>query len=63
MADLVGKGAKGTSTIESFVTSLSKPRAIWLMVPAATVDAVIAQVKPFMESGDNHHRRRQFLLS
>src|SRR3984957_15289409 len=52
MADLVSKGAKGTSTIESFVKSLSKPRAVWLMVPAATVDAVIAQVKPFMEPGD-----------
>jgi 6-phosphogluconate dehydrogenase len=52
MADLVSKGAKGTNTIEQFVKSLSKPRAVWLMVPAATVDSVIAQVKPFMEPGD-----------
>jgi 6-phosphogluconate dehydrogenase len=52
MADLVSKGAKGTNTCEEFVKSLSKPRAVWLMVPAATVDSVIAQVKPFMEPGD-----------
>jgi 6-phosphogluconate dehydrogenase len=52
MKDLVSKGAKGTNTIEDFVKSLAKPRAIWLMVPAATVDTVIGQIKPFMEKGD-----------
>jgi len=52
MKDLIGKGAKGTTDIGEFVKGLSKPRAVWLMVPAATVDGVIAQIKPFMEKGD-----------
>jgi 6-phosphogluconate dehydrogenase len=52
MQDLVGKGAKGTATIEEFVKALAKPRVVWLMVPAATVDSVLASVKPFLEAGD-----------
>ena len=34
---LVGDGATGSSTIDDFVAKLEKPRAIWLMVPAAVV--------------------------
>ena len=34
---LRGEGAVGTKSLEDFVTHMSKPRAIWLMVPAAVV--------------------------
>ena len=41
---LVGDGATGSSTIDDFVAKLEKPRAIWLMVPAAVVDTTIAEL-------------------
>jgi 6-phosphogluconate dehydrogenase len=34
------------------VSKLAKPRAIWLMIPAAAVDATIAEIAPHLESGD-----------
>ena len=42
--------------------SSSKPRAVWLMVPAAVVDQTIAELLPLLETGRHPHRRRQFLL-
>ena len=38
VADLVKEGAKGGTSIDDFIGKLSKPRAVWLMVPAAVVD-------------------------
>ena len=49
---LVKQGAKGSTDLPAFVKSLSKPRAVWLMVPAAVVDFVLASLKPFLEAGD-----------
>jgi 6-phosphogluconate dehydrogenase len=49
---LVDKGAKGSSELADFVASLSKPRAVWMMVPAGVVDAVIASLTPLLEPGD-----------
>jgi 6-phosphogluconate dehydrogenase len=49
---LVGEGAAGTSSLDDFVKKLASPRAIWLMVPAAAVDATIAELAPKLQSGD-----------
>jgi 6-phosphogluconate dehydrogenase len=49
---LVKEGAEGVSSFEDMVRKLDKPRAIWLMVPAAAVDSTIAGVSPHLESGD-----------
>jgi len=49
---LVGPNVTGAATLEALVRSLEKPRAIWMMVPAAIVDQEIAQLLPLLEPGD-----------
>jgi 6-phosphogluconate dehydrogenase len=49
---LVKEKAVGAESMADFVTKLSKPRAIWLMVPAAVVDKAIADLLPHLEKGD-----------
>ena len=48
----VAKGAKGTTSLADFVKTLSKPRAVWLMLPAAAVDSVLHSLVPLLEPGD-----------
>ena len=50
--DLAEEGAVGASSFADLVKKLDKPRAIWLMVPAAVVDRTIGDVLPFLEAGD-----------
>ena len=52
VAELAGEGATGSSSIPDFVSKLQKPRAIWLMIPAAVVDSTIAEFVPHLEAGD-----------
>ena len=50
---LVGEGAKGSDSLEDFISKVSAPRAVWIMVPAggATENTVIDLSAP-MKSGD-----------
>ncbi len=50
--ELVKQGAAGASSLDEFVNKLSKPRAIWLMVPAAAVDATLKDLAPRLDDGD-----------
>jgi 6-phosphogluconate dehydrogenase len=49
---LVGEKAGGSTSLADFVAKLAKPRAIWLMVPAAAVDNSIADLLPLLDAGD-----------
>jgi 6-phosphogluconate dehydrogenase len=49
---LAAEGATGSSSIDDFISKLQKPRAIWLMVPAAVVDSSIAELLPKLEKDD-----------
>jgi len=49
---LVKEKAVGAGSAAEFVKQLTKPRAVWLMVPAAVVDQTIAEILPLLERGD-----------
>ncbi len=52
VAELVKDGAVGANSLADLVKKLSKPRALWLMVPAAIVDKMLAELTPLLEQGD-----------
>jgi 6-phosphogluconate dehydrogenase len=52
VAELAKENAVGAASLMEFVQSLTKPRAVWLMVPAAVVDKTIADLVPHLEHGD-----------
>jgi 6-phosphogluconate dehydrogenase len=49
---LVSEGSAGSNSLDEFVKKLSKPRAIWLMVPAFAVDATLHELAPKLDVGD-----------
>ena len=52
VTELTQVKAIGSSSLTEFAQKLSKPRAVWLMVPAAVVDETIATLVPQLERGD-----------
>jgi 6-phosphogluconate dehydrogenase len=49
---LVKEKAVGATSLEDFMAKLAKPRAVWLMVPAAVVDKTLSDLRPLAEAGD-----------
>ena len=52
LEELQARGAIGSTSLERLVSGLAKPRAVWLMVPAAIVDPVLESLMPLLEPGD-----------
>jgi 6-phosphogluconate dehydrogenase len=52
VAELVKDHAVGANSLVDLVKKLERPRAVWLMVPAAVVDETIADLLPHLEPGD-----------
>ena len=50
--ELESEGAIGTGSLEDFVNKLSKPRAAWVMVPAAFAEQTTDALAELMEAGD-----------
>ena len=49
---LATQGAVGADSLKDFVSRLTKPRAVWLMLPAAIVDQELEALVPLLEAGD-----------
>ena len=52
VASLRNDGAVAAVSLSEMVSRLAKPRAIWLMVPAAVVDQALGDLVPLLEAGD-----------
>jgi 6-phosphogluconate dehydrogenase len=50
---LSGEGATGATSLDDFVSKLSKPRAVWVMVPAGDpTENTVLELAKLMQSGD-----------
>jgi 6-phosphogluconate dehydrogenase len=52
VAEMAREKATGSASLADLVKRLEKPRAVWLMVPAAAVDSTIGDLMPSLEPGD-----------
>jgi 6-phosphogluconate dehydrogenase len=53
VAALVAQGATGAASLEALLGVLEPPRVLWLMVPAAAVDGLLAALTPLLKPGDS----------
>jgi 6-phosphogluconate dehydrogenase len=51
--ELADDGAVGAESVEDLVAKLTRPRSVWLMVPAAVVDRTLDDLAPHLEAGDS----------
>ena len=49
---LVKEGAVGATSLEDLADKLKKPRAVWMMVPAAVVDSTLKSLVPLLDQDD-----------
>ena len=52
ITQLAREGATGATSLADLVKKLEKPRTVWLMVPAAVVDATLDELAGKLEKGD-----------
>jgi len=52
VAELVAEGAVGATSLEDLVSKLEKPRAAWIMIPAAITDKIVNELAALLEPGD-----------
>jgi 6-phosphogluconate dehydrogenase len=50
--ELVKEGAVGAMSLDDFAAKLKPPRSVWLMVPAAVVDATLRDLEGRLQKGD-----------
>ncbi|MEK5061394.1 phosphogluconate dehydrogenase (NAD(+)-dependent, decarboxylating) [Paenibacillus shunpengii] len=50
--EMKGYGAAGASSYKEVIDQLESPRILWIMVPHAVVDSVIADLTPLLDKGD-----------
>ena len=49
---IAGRGVRGTDSIDELITKLAKPRAVWVMVPAAVTGRTVEDLASHMDAGD-----------
>ena len=49
---LVNEGAVGAASLAEFIAKMQTPRAIWLMIPAALVDATLEELSSLVSADD-----------
>src|SRR5580700_3232240 len=52
VSDLAKDGAVGAANLEDFVAKLDKPRAAWIMLPAAIVQSTLDSLVPLLDADD-----------
>jgi len=52
IATLAGEDATGSESLDDFIAKLDRPRAVWLMIPAAFVDATLNELAPKLDADD-----------